>query len=54
MTATLNDTMENSNLHYTRMAREKIAASEAARKAMEARKTAMVEASWCRILQTGR
>ncbi|XP_037429324.1 uncharacterized protein LOC119295098 isoform X2 [Triticum dicoccoides] len=54
MTASLHDTLENSNLHYTRMAREKIAASEAARKAMEARKTAMVEASWCRILQTAR
>lgn len=54
MTASLHDTLGNANPHYTRMAREKIAAREAARKAMEARKAAMVEASWCRILQTAR
>jgi hypothetical protein len=51
MTASLHETLGNSNPHYTRMAREKIAASQAARKATEARKAAMVEASWCRILQ---
>uniref|UniRef100_A0ACD5X636 Uncharacterized protein n=1 Tax=Avena sativa TaxID=4498 RepID=A0ACD5X636_AVESA len=54
MTASLHDTLGNANPHYTRMAREKIAAGEAARKAMEARKTAMVEASWCKILQAAR
>ncbi|KAM0894256.1 hypothetical protein ACQ4PT_024588 [Festuca glaucescens] len=54
MTASLHDTLGNANPHYTRMAREKIAAREAASKAMEARKTAMVEASWCRILQAAR
>uniref|UniRef100_A0ACD6A2T7 Uncharacterized protein n=1 Tax=Avena sativa TaxID=4498 RepID=A0ACD6A2T7_AVESA len=54
MTASLHDTLGNANPHYTRMAREKIAAREAARKAMEARKTAMVEASWCKILQAAR
>jgi DNA-binding FadR family transcriptional regulator len=51
MTASLHETLGNTNPHYTRMAREKIAASQAARKATEARKAAMVEASWCRILQ---
>lgn len=54
MTASLHETLGNANPHYTRMAREKIAAREAAKKAMEARKAAMVEASWCRILQAAR
>ncbi|KAK3146761.1 hypothetical protein QOZ80_3BG0271550 [Eleusine coracana subsp. coracana] len=54
MTASLHETLGNANPHYTRMAREKIAASQAARKATEARKAAMVEASWCRILQAAR
>ncbi|CAN6304350.1 unnamed protein product [Urochloa humidicola] len=54
MTASLHETLGNANPHYTRMAREKIAAREAARKATEARKAAMVEASWCRILQAAR
>jgi hypothetical protein len=54
MTASLHDTLRNANPHYTMMARVKIAAREAARKAMEARKTAMVEASWCKILQAAR
>nr|CAB3503721.1 unnamed protein product [Digitaria exilis] len=54
MTASLHETLGNANPHYTRMAREKIAAREAARKATEARKAAMVEASWCRILRAAR
>ncbi|PUZ38025.1 hypothetical protein GQ55_9G164100 [Panicum hallii var. hallii] len=54
MTASLHETLGNANPHYTRMAREKIAAREAARKATEARKAAMVEASWCRILRASR
>ncbi|KAL5209128.1 hypothetical protein ABZP36_004751 [Zizania latifolia] len=54
MTASLHETLGNANPHYTRMAREKIAAREAATKAMEARKAAMVEASWCRILNAAR
>uniref|UniRef100_J3LQQ1 Uncharacterized protein n=2 Tax=Oryza brachyantha TaxID=4533 RepID=J3LQQ1_ORYBR len=54
MTASLHETLGNANPHYTRMAREKIAAREAAGKAMEARKAAMVEASWCRILHAAR
>ncbi|GJM95857.1 hypothetical protein PR202_ga12637 [Eleusine coracana subsp. coracana] len=54
MTVSLRETLGNANPHYTRMAREKIAASQAARKATEARKAAMVEASWCSILQAAR
>ncbi|CAM0875925.1 unnamed protein product [Alopecurus aequalis] len=54
MTASLHDTLGNANPHYTRMAREKIAAREAATKAMEGRKAAMIEASWCKILQAAR
>ncbi|XP_072987402.1 uncharacterized protein [Typha latifolia] len=54
MNSTLDETLGNANPHYTRIAREKIAAREAARKAMEARKAALVEASWCRILQAAR
>jgi len=54
MTTSLHETLGNANPHYTRMAREKIAAREAARKATEARKAAMVEASWCRILRAAR
>jgi DNA-binding FadR family transcriptional regulator len=54
MTASLHETLGNANPHYTRMAREKIAAREAARKATDARKAAMVEASWCRILRAAR
>lgn len=54
MSLSLDETLGNANPHYTRMAREKIAAREAANKAMEARKAAMVEASWCRILRAAR
>ncbi|WOK91656.1 hypothetical protein Cni_G00347 [Canna indica] len=54
MNLSLDETLGNANPHYTRIAREKIAAQEAAKKAMEARKAAMVEASWCRILGAAR
>ncbi|KAH0459118.1 hypothetical protein IEQ34_011932 [Dendrobium chrysotoxum] len=54
MNMSLVETLGNANPHYSRIAREKIAAQEAARRAMEARKAAMVEASWCRILQAAR
>ncbi|CAL9166570.1 unnamed protein product [Musa hybrid cultivar] len=54
MNLSLDETLGNANPHYTRIAREKIAAHEAAQKAMEARKSAMVEASWCRILGAAR
>ncbi|XP_077216138.1 myosin-2 heavy chain-like protein isoform X2 [Tasmannia lanceolata] len=54
MNSSLGETLGDSNPHYSRIEREKIAAREAARKAMEARKAAMVEASWCRILRAAR
>ncbi|KAM7250075.1 hypothetical protein ACFE04_021958 [Oxalis oulophora] len=50
MNLTLDETLDDTNPHYSRVLREKIAAREAAHKAMEARKAALVEASWCRIL----
>ncbi|KAL1133180.1 hypothetical protein V6Z11_A12G022500 [Gossypium hirsutum] len=51
MNLTLDETLEDSNPHYCRVLREKMAAREAAHRAIEARKAALVEASWCRILQ---
>ncbi|KAJ0980269.1 hypothetical protein J5N97_008524 [Dioscorea zingiberensis] len=54
MSSTLEEILDSANPHYSRMMREKIAAREAATKAMEARKAAMVEGSWCRILQAAR
>ncbi|KAK9163714.1 hypothetical protein Syun_004616 [Stephania yunnanensis] len=54
MNSSLVETLGDSNPHYSRVSREKIAAREAAQKAMEARKAAMVEASWCRILRAAR
>ncbi|OMO63347.1 hypothetical protein COLO4_32543 [Corchorus olitorius] len=54
MNLTLDETLGDSNPHYCRVLREKMAAKEAANKAMEARKAALVEASWCRILQAAR
>ncbi|XP_052191292.1 uncharacterized protein LOC127800617 [Diospyros lotus] len=54
MNSTLDETLGDTNPHYSRVLREKIAVSKAAHKAMEARKAAMVEASWCRILQAAR
>ncbi|KAL3814298.1 hypothetical protein ACJIZ3_015566 [Penstemon smallii] len=54
MHLTLDETLHDSNPHYSRVLREKIAIREAAEKSMQARKAAMVEASWCRILQAAR
>ncbi|GAU15011.1 hypothetical protein TSUD_48060 [Trifolium subterraneum] len=54
MNLTLDQTLGNSNPHYSRVLREKMAAREAAHKAMEARRAALVEASWCRILRAAR
>ncbi|KAL2552360.1 hypothetical protein Fot_05979 [Forsythia ovata] len=54
MNSTLDETLGDSNPHYSRVLREKIAIREAAKKAMEAKKAAMVEASWCRILKAAR
>ncbi|CAI9104306.1 OLC1v1002950C6 [Oldenlandia corymbosa var. corymbosa] len=51
MNSTLDETLGDSNPHYSRVLKEKIAVKEAATKAMEARKAAMIEASWCRILK---
>lgn len=52
--ATLDETLGDSNPHLPRIEREKLAAQTAARVAMEARKVALVEASWCRILKAAR
>ncbi|XVE49297.1 hypothetical protein DITRI_Ditri01bG0071700 [Diplodiscus trichospermus] len=54
MNLTLDETLGDSNPHYCRVLREKMAAREAANKALEARKAALIEASWCRILQAAR
>ncbi|KAK2664914.1 hypothetical protein Ddye_003488 [Dipteronia dyeriana] len=54
MNLTLDETLGDTNPHYSRVLREKIAAREAAHKAMEARKAALVETSWCRILKAAR
>ncbi|GAB4853451.1 hypothetical protein Ancab_017641 [Ancistrocladus abbreviatus] len=54
MNSSLDETLGDANPHYCRVEREKIAAREAACNAMEARKAAMVEASWCRILRAAR
>ncbi|CAJ2630449.1 unnamed protein product [Trifolium pratense] len=54
MHLTLDQTLGDSNPHYSRVLREKMAAREAAHKAMEARRAALVEASWCRILRAAR
>ncbi|XP_011030425.1 PREDICTED: uncharacterized protein LOC105129880 [Populus euphratica] len=54
MSMTLDEALGDSNPRYSRVLREKIAAREAANKAVEARKAALVEASWCRILKAAR
>ncbi|KAM1687100.1 hypothetical protein ACFX1T_034857 [Malus domestica] len=54
MNLTLDETLGDSNPHYSKVLREKMAAKEAAQKAMEVRKAALVEASWCRILKAAR
>jgi hypothetical protein len=50
MTASLHDTLGNANPHYTMRQGRKLQLEKQPEKAMEARKTAMVEASWCKIL----
>lgn len=54
MNSTLDETLGDTNPHFSKVLREKIAVREAAHKAIEARKAALVEASWCRILQAAR
>ncbi|PRQ22679.1 hypothetical protein RchiOBHm_Chr6g0252931 [Rosa chinensis] len=54
MNLSLDETLGDSNPHYSKVLREKMAAREAAQKAMQARKAALVEASWCRILLAAR
>ncbi|KAL3722291.1 hypothetical protein ACJRO7_034639 [Eucalyptus globulus] len=54
MNLSLDQTLDDANPHYSRVLREKMAAREAAHRAMEARKAALVEASWSRILQAAR
>lgn len=49
--ASLDETLGASNIHLSRIEREKQAAQAAAIAATEARKVALVEASWCRILK---
>ncbi|KAI9128380.1 hypothetical protein K1719_001373 [Acacia pycnantha] len=54
MNLTLDQTLGTSHPHYSKVLKEKMAAKEAAHKAMEARRAALVEASWCRILRAAR
>ncbi|CAA7048331.1 unnamed protein product [Microthlaspi erraticum] len=54
MNQTLDETLGDSNPHYCKIVREQMAVREAAGKAMELRKAALVEASWCRILRAAR
>ncbi|CAI0470450.1 unnamed protein product [Linum tenue] len=54
MKQTLDETLGDSNPHYCRVLREKMAAREAASKVMEAQKAALVEASWYRTLKAAR
>lgn len=54
MNSTLDETLGDTNPHFSKVLREKIAVKEAAHKAIEARKAALVEASWCRILHAAR
>ncbi|XP_076886613.1 uncharacterized protein LOC143536527 [Bidens hawaiensis] len=54
MCSTLDETLGDTNPHFSKVLREKIAVREAANKAIEARKAALVEASWCRILRASR
>ncbi len=49
--ASLDETLGAANLHLSCIEREKRAAAVAAKQATEARKAALVEASWCRILK---
>ncbi|KAH9328994.1 hypothetical protein KI387_001102, partial [Taxus chinensis] len=50
----LDETLFGSNIILPRVEREKRAVQAAAKEAMETRKAALVEASWCRILEVAR
>eukprot|EP01018_Ginkgo_biloba_P017500 Gb_41765 [translate_table: standard] len=52
--ASLDETLVGSNIRLSRVEREKRAVQAAAKEAMETRKAALVEASWCRILEAAR
>ncbi|XP_071717287.1 uncharacterized protein [Rutidosis leptorrhynchoides] len=54
MSSTLDETLGDTNPHFSKVLKEKMAVREAAHKAIEARKAALVEASWCRILRAAR
>lgn len=54
MSSTLDETLGDTKTHFSKVLKEKIAVREAALKAIEARKAALVEASWCRILKAAR
>ena len=47
----LDETLGAGGVHLCRVEREKLAARAAALKAMDARKQALIEASWCRIIK---
>ena len=49
--ASLDETLGAAGVHLSRVGREKLAARTAAAQAMDARKNALIEASWCRILK---
>ncbi|KAK9060336.1 hypothetical protein SSX86_021040 [Deinandra increscens subsp. villosa] len=51
MSLTLDETLGDTKTHFSKVLREKMAVREAANKAIEARKAALIEASWCRILR---
>nr|GEV57093.1 hypothetical protein [Tanacetum cinerariifolium] len=54
MNSTLDETLCDTNPHFSKVLKEKMAVREAAHKAIEARKAALVEASWLRILRAAR
>ena len=49
--ASLDETLGAAGVHLCRIGREKLASQAAAAQAMEARRNALIEASWCRILK---
>lgn len=54
MNSTLDEALGDTNPHFSKVLKEKMAVREAAHQAIEARKAALVEASWCRILRAAR
>nr|XP_043625264.1 centrosomal protein cep290 [Erigeron canadensis] len=54
MNSTLDETLGDTNPHFSKVLKEKMAVREAAHRAIEARRAALVEASWCRILRAAR